>query len=80
MNEIAGKEKNFYRREPGAATPQPKKRFNRKERKGCKEKKRYLSELGAFAPWRENIRIREPSTSGKFKRHAMTNMLSLVFG
>ncbi len=27
-----------------------------------------------------NFRIREPSTSGIFKRHAMTNMLVLVFG
>ena len=27
-----------------------------------------------------NIRIREPSTSGIFKRHAMKNMLGLVFG
>jgi hypothetical protein len=61
----------------------------RKGRKGRKnngetilqDKSSLPSELGV--PWRlggRNFRITGRSTSGIFKRHAMTNMLVLVFG
>jgi hypothetical protein len=66
----------------GISRAKPQRRKGRRKNVKIIHKNIYLSPSN-LAPLRlgvRNIRIREPSTSKKFKWHAMTNMLVFVFG